>query len=332
MTSTTMLEMIRTAAREQGGGRHHGQVTLGDRLEAPQPDAVDVEDRLGEDRTREQGAEVDSEDRDDGHQRGTQGVLVDHGVVPQSLGLRRADVVLVEHLDHRPAGVAGVGGAPEGAQRQPGEGHPAEPLRWVLGDREVAGVGEEGYLPADGQEQPCQQGEQVVGDGRDDQEARHERLVGHCPASSGRGDADGDAEGQVEERAADGHRERGGHALLHLLEHRSLGPVGVAQARGRALEHGGAAELDLAPGHDTLHELAVLLVPRVVEAEVLAEHLEPRGCAAVAGVVVADRLGGLGRSVPEEQEHAHRDEEQDDHAREQALDDIGEHEDFPPRL
>ena len=320
-----MLEMIRTVAREDRGGRHDRQVLGIDGLQAPEADAVDPEDALGEDRAGQQDPELDAEDGHHRHQRRAQGVLVDDRALRQALGPRGADVVLTQGLHHRAAGVPRVRGAAEDAQRDPGQEHPGEPLGGVVGEREVAGVGEERYLPLDGQEQPHQQGEEVVGHRADHQEAGDQRLVGHGAASSRGGDADGDAEQEVEGGAADRHGERGRDPLLHLLEDGDLGAVGVAEAGGRALVDGRAAELDVAADEDALHELAVLLVPRVVEAEVLLEVGQPLRRAPVAGVAVADRLGGARGALEEQQEDAQRDEEDDDDPREQPLDDVGEH-------
>src|SRR3954463_14353780 len=64
--------------REQHGALHARQVESLDPLERVAADARDVEDRLGEDRTAEQDADVQAEDRDDGRHRAAHAVAHDH--------------------------------------------------------------------------------------------------------------------------------------------------------------------------------------------------------------------------------------------------------------
>ena len=67
--STMMLATIIMMPRTWPSPRHTGRSLRVDRLAGPTDRCLDVEDTLGEDRAGEQHAEVDAEDRDDGHQR-----------------------------------------------------------------------------------------------------------------------------------------------------------------------------------------------------------------------------------------------------------------------
>ena len=76
-----------------------GRSNAHDRLVGVAADARDVEDGLGEDRTAEQDADVQAEQRDDRRDRRAHAVAEDHAALGQALGPGRADVVLLQRVD-----------------------------------------------------------------------------------------------------------------------------------------------------------------------------------------------------------------------------------------
>src|SRR3954453_12021613 len=77
---------------DQHGRADHAQIDRRmQRVQTPVTDTVDPEDLLGEDGPREESGEVESEDRDDRHDRRPKGVLEQDPVGPHPLGLGGSD-------------------------------------------------------------------------------------------------------------------------------------------------------------------------------------------------------------------------------------------------
>jgi len=91
----------------------------------------------------EQLSHLDADQRDDREQRVAKRVLVQHGVVGQASGARRADVVLMDRFQHgrprHPHGGRGQGRA----ERDRGQDQMPEPLGDVVDEQHTARGGEE---------------------------------------------------------------------------------------------------------------------------------------------------------------------------------------------
>ncbi len=85
-----------------------------------------AKDRLGNDGSGQQRAELEADDRQDGVQRVAEGVAVDHRVFRQALGAGGADVVLPELLEHGRADHAGEDGGEAEAEGDGGQDQVAE--------------------------------------------------------------------------------------------------------------------------------------------------------------------------------------------------------------
>ena len=94
-------------ADDQGEALHDGVVARRDRVVQRLADAGQREDRLGEDRPAEQGAERQPDDGDDREQGAAQGVAADDRELAEALGPGGADVVLTEHVEQARAGHPG---------------------------------------------------------------------------------------------------------------------------------------------------------------------------------------------------------------------------------
>ena len=90
--------------RDQQDAALHDRIVA--RLHAvnqPVADAGPGKDRLGQDRARQQQADLQPDDRDHRNQRVAQRVHDDHAPARQALGARGAHVVLAQHFEHRRA-------------------------------------------------------------------------------------------------------------------------------------------------------------------------------------------------------------------------------------
>src|SRR5579862_9183068 len=102
--------------RDQEIVHHRVQIQLLQAQEEEVADPVEREDGLGDDRAAEQCAEVDRGDRRDRDQRVAEDVLHDHLPLRHALGAGGADIVAVDHVQHRGAHVAAVDREADGGQ------------------------------------------------------------------------------------------------------------------------------------------------------------------------------------------------------------------------
>src|SRR4051794_8446538 len=86
---------------QQHATLENGIVPAADALDQPFADAGPGEDRLGQDGAAEQRPDLKPDHRDHGDQRVAQGMQPDHAQAAETLGARRADVVLAQYLQHR---------------------------------------------------------------------------------------------------------------------------------------------------------------------------------------------------------------------------------------
>src|SRR5262249_1438277 len=85
---------------EQDRALDHREIPHADRLDDEPADAGKGEHGLHEHRAREHEPELERHHRDDGQERVAEGVAADDQALPDTLGARGPDVVLVEHVDH----------------------------------------------------------------------------------------------------------------------------------------------------------------------------------------------------------------------------------------
>ena len=174
--STIVFSRTMKNDAEHRDREHRRHVELPDRLGRVLADALEVEDRLGEDRAAaEHGAEVEAPERHDRDQRVAQHVLEEHPALGEPLGARRAHVVLVDRVEDVRAQHARVHADEQDRQRGPRHDQVVEPLPGVVGERHVAAVGEDPPLEA-----------QVVVHQRPDPEDGH-RDARRARGSSGSG-------------------------------------------------------------------------------------------------------------------------------------------------
>ena len=81
-------------------GGHHRDVGELHRLDEQQPHAGPLEHRLGDDRERDDRAELQADDRDHRHQRVLERVAEVDRAVGKAAGARELDVVGAQHLEH----------------------------------------------------------------------------------------------------------------------------------------------------------------------------------------------------------------------------------------
>ena len=84
-----------------------GIVALQHGIDGEPAEARDVEHGLGDDHARDQQRNADADHRDDRHRGVLQRMQQQHAVGRQALGVGGADIVLLQHLQHRGAGDAG---------------------------------------------------------------------------------------------------------------------------------------------------------------------------------------------------------------------------------
>ena len=150
-----------------------------------------------------------------------------------------------------------------------------------------------------------QQAEPERRGGQGQQVEHGEGAVAQAVLLERRGDADRDADQQLEEDAEEGDHHRRREALQDGLHDRQLRLVRVAEV---AVQQVPQVE-------------AVLRRDRLVEPEVVADAGEHRR----GGVRAGDGLGGVARHGERQQEGDHADEEEDDDHPEQAPDEVLAH-------
>ena len=101
--STMMLATMMKIAAEQHRALDDREVRVDDRVVVEPADPGDVEHRLGHHRAAEQERRCRARARHDRGDRRAHAVAPDHAALAQSLGPRRADVVLAHHLDQAAA-------------------------------------------------------------------------------------------------------------------------------------------------------------------------------------------------------------------------------------
>ena len=111
-------------------------------------EALEVEDRLGDDRAADEQRDVEPEDRHDRRQARAQAVLEDHLPLGEPLCARGADVVLAERLEQVVARQAGVDRHVEHREHDPGQDQVVEPVAEAARERDVPGAA--GELPIPG--------------------------------------------------------------------------------------------------------------------------------------------------------------------------------------
>ena len=122
-------------AREHRDREHRRHVELADRVGRVLADALEVEDRLGEDRAAaEHRAEVEAPERDDRDHRVAQHVADHDLALRQALRARGAHVVLVDRVEHVRAQHARVEADEQDRQRGPGQDQVVGPVDRVLGE------------------------------------------------------------------------------------------------------------------------------------------------------------------------------------------------------
>ena len=158
-------------------------------------------------RAGENRADLQAEQRDHGEHRVAQRVLEQHGALAESFGPRRADVILLQGVEHRPAGETHDRRSRERAERDrrqddAREAHPATGRQ---------------PIETDGDEQDQHQAQPEVGHGLTE-ERKHSTEDVDCAAAPDRGDdperdADGERDGQTRGAQLDGRQQAFGHDL-----------------------------------------------------------------------------------------------------------------------
>ena len=224
MMSTTAFSSTMKNASEQRDREHRRHVELADRLGGVLAHALQVEDRLGEDRAAaEHGAEVQPPQRDDRDHRVAQDVPDHDLALREPLGPRGAHVVLVDRVEHVRAQHARVEADEQDRQRRPRQDQVVEPVDRVLGELDVAAVGEPAELEA-----------QVVVHQRPDPEHGHrdadqgddrEEAVRELPRLHRAVEPEADRDEHPQERRPDRERQGARQPLDDLLDHRKLREV-----------------------------------------------------------------------------------------------------------
>ena len=137
-TSTIRLTATNRMAKTNDRGLDDREVAPGHGLHDEPAHPRPREDRLDHDGAAQHEAEREPADREEGAGRVAQGVAVDHPALGQPLGPRRADVVVLQHLQHPAADQAHVLGERRGGQRERGQDQ--------VGER----------APAEGRQKPAQ--------------------------------------------------------------------------------------------------------------------------------------------------------------------------------
>src|SRR5216684_8832325 len=146
---------------EQDHALHERIVAREDGVHHQAPHAGEGEDVLGDDGAADQGAELEAEHRDHGNQSVFQHVTTDHPPLRESLGPRRADIVLRERLQHAGAERARNHGGQSQPQGDGGQHERAQAQPRLLQGVGVARDGEPAKLHAE--EEDEEEGEEEVG-------------------------------------------------------------------------------------------------------------------------------------------------------------------------
>src|SRR6266545_4339296 len=128
--------------RDEDDPLHHRVVTPQNRRNDEAAQTRDVEDDLRDDGAPDQHGGRDADDRDDGHERVAKGVDPGDRAVRKPLGLRRADVILLEHLEHAGAADARDQRRLVEAEREGGQHHVPHRAHGVGEHRDVARGGQ----------------------------------------------------------------------------------------------------------------------------------------------------------------------------------------------
>ena len=116
--SAMMLKTTAMMRDDQEEGHHRVRIAVQQAgLEQP-AHRVPLEDGLGDHGAAEQAADVEGDDGGERDERVAEGVPHDDRPLGEALGPGRADVVLVQHLEHAGPGVPGVAGQRDQDQRQ----------------------------------------------------------------------------------------------------------------------------------------------------------------------------------------------------------------------
>ena len=258
--------------------------------------------------------------------RVAQDVAAPDDPVGEALGLGRADVVLVEHVEHRGAGDPEDHGEGDARQRQRGQHEVLErvprgvelPGEQAVEDEEPGDAGRiEAAVLAARHGQPAeldredvleQEREEEDGDRDADEGEDHRRVVEEARPAAGGEVAERDAERDGDEHREEAQLDRRWEALEEDVQ------------RVRTGEHAGRrAEVAL---EDAADELAVLDPDGLVEAE-LGLH---GGTGLRGGALTEDRRDGpSGKGAQPQEQQQRQDDEHADHLN-QAPDDEPQHE------
>ena len=241
-----------------------GQVAVVERAHDELADARQHEHGLDDRAAPQQDADVDADHRDDGDQGVPKGVAHEDDAVVQALRPRRADVVLVEDLEHARAGEAREERRQVRAEREAREDEERHRLPDPSRDRLVAHDRQEvePQREQDDEHQPqpearqreAHQGEKASG------------VVDPRVPEGGGQEAGGHADGDGEHQGESHQGERRRHAPDELLGHAGLVVEGLAEVAAR----------------DLTEPFQVPHVERTVEAQLATELLDGLGRALAA--------------------------------------------------
>ncbi len=251
---------------------HHRIVAVEHRLEAEQPQPVEREDRLDQQRAGEEGADEGARKSGDDDQHGVaEDVAVEHLPVGQPLGPRRHHVLLADLVEERVLGQQRRGReggkrhrrqrqhqVPEVVEERLRVGHPLPERHVDVAVGPQAAQREDVPERAAGEQDDQQDREQEPGDGVADDDHRRGPHVEARALLDRLAHAERDRDRVGEQRHPQAERDRHRHLLADQLEHADVAEVALAEIEARVV-----------PQHQ-----AEALQRRLVEAELLLELLD----------------------------------------------------------
>src|SRR5665647_1760128 len=296
--------------RNEHESNNHRQVEHGDSVYCCTTHPLEVEHSLGNRRSGEQTAEVQTRDGDDRRQGRPQGVFEHHRALREALGACRAKEVFSHGLKHVGPGQPDVSGCIDTGQGQPRKQEPLEPGNRVFGDRGVVGLWED--LPLRRQIVVGQQRNEERGERVEDQRRADQRSVEPMTSPQRRNDAQANTEHDPENEGPQSDRRGYGEPLTDEVAHELCLQRRVTQARGGAVSDLVRVVLDeyrivgVVPlVEQTTDELRILGRHRLVESKKMAVGRNRLCCA----VLAAGQTSGIrGTSV----EHTERDDADDE--------------------
>src|SRR5215475_1284149 len=264
------------------GREHHRVIAIEHALETEQPDTVERENGLDQQRAGKEGVHEGAGEAGDHDQHGVaKNVPIEHLPLGAALGARSEHVLLadlVEKRVFRQKGHGGEGSEPHGDDWQHEVPEIVEDfsrdrqLRPVIGGEPAQRENVEER--ATGEQDDEQDGEQESGDGVPDDDGARGPYVEMRAVLDRLADAERDRDQIGQEREPDAERNRDRQLLLDELENGGVAKIALAEIEARVIPH-----------HDE-----ETLVGRLVEAELLLEALDEFGVEALRAAI----FGGHG--------------------------------------